>query len=239
MTRFGVVSCMDSVQWPHGHCEWEGGDGVLSGVHIYYYLHCNCSSVDLSLSESPSAALHFFAHPPLPVYIYSYVFTPGLYRIDIGVCLRCGNGPEYTFRVTVRPTQGDEIGQPCWQLPPCAWHVICMVRIWRRSTNTRSQGHAQVRFWTWNHERCIDPEPKNQFFRCPCRRNPDCTARGGYRAAETPAASHPWGRPWRDERGDKLRLLDPSKWLANERTRRDVWKSHRYRLLMRTFCNRR
>ena len=47
-------------------------------ILIYSSLHCNCSSVDSSLSESASVALHsFFARPPLPVYIYSYVFTPG------------------------------------------------------------------------------------------------------------------------------------------------------------------
>ena len=36
------------------------------------FLHCNRSSVDSSLSESPSESLQsFFAHPPLPVYIFS------------------------------------------------------------------------------------------------------------------------------------------------------------------------
>ena len=35
--------------------------------------------------------------PPTPACIFIY-FTPGLYRMDMGVFLRCGNGPEYTFR---------------------------------------------------------------------------------------------------------------------------------------------
>ena len=56
------------LQWPCGHCEGEGGDGVLSGVHIYCFLALQLLS---SLSESPSLHLQsFFAHPPLPVYIY-------------------------------------------------------------------------------------------------------------------------------------------------------------------------
>ena len=33
--------------------------------------------------------------------------------------------------VTVRPTHGNETGQTRLQLPPCALHVICMVRMWQ------------------------------------------------------------------------------------------------------------
>ena len=36
--------------------------------------------------------------------------------------------------VTVRPSYSNETGQTRLQLPPCALHVICMVRMWR-STN--------------------------------------------------------------------------------------------------------
>ena len=32
---------------------------------------------------------------------------------------------------TVRPTHGNETGQTVLQLPPCALHAICMVRMWR------------------------------------------------------------------------------------------------------------
>ena len=40
----------------------------------------------------------FFAYLPLPIYIYNYIFTLSLYRIDIGVFLRYSNRPKYTFR---------------------------------------------------------------------------------------------------------------------------------------------
>ena len=33
--------------------------------------------------------------------------------------------------VTVRPTHGNETGQPLLLLPPCALHAIRMVRMWR------------------------------------------------------------------------------------------------------------
>ena len=48
------------------------------------FWYCNCSSVDSSLAESSSLHLQSFSptHPCL--YIYT---TPGLYRIDMGVCL--------------------------------------------------------------------------------------------------------------------------------------------------------
>ena len=48
------------------------------------FLHCNCSAVDSSPSESLQS---FSTRPPLPAYIYSYIYTPGLYRIDMGVFL--------------------------------------------------------------------------------------------------------------------------------------------------------
>ena len=49
--------------------------------------------------------------------------------------------------VTVRPSHGNETGQTRLQLPPCALHVICMVRMWR-STNLRSDG-PQYDLWAW------------------------------------------------------------------------------------------
>ena len=58
-----VVSCMDSVH--------ESSAQACPSVHLFQSLlqqHCI-----------------FLAHPPLPVYIHSYVFTPGLYRIDMRV----------------------------------------------------------------------------------------------------------------------------------------------------------
>ena len=72
----------------------------------------------------------FFARPPSPVHIYSYVFTPGLYRIDMGVFLALGAmGPNMPLQATVWPTPSDEIAQPLLRLPsvcfvyigPCAW----------------------------------------------------------------------------------------------------------------------
>ena len=43
-------------------------------------LHCNRSSFDSSLLES----LYLY-HPPTPTYMYSYLFTPSLYRIDVAL----------------------------------------------------------------------------------------------------------------------------------------------------------
>ena len=62
---------MDSVH-RHMAIAKEKQETVSQEECIYtIFLHCNCSSVDLSLSESPSLHMQsFFAHPPLPVYIY-------------------------------------------------------------------------------------------------------------------------------------------------------------------------
>ena len=47
--------------------------------------------------ESPSSeSMHFRLPTPTCIYVDSYVLTLGLYLIDAGVCLRCGNRPEHT-----------------------------------------------------------------------------------------------------------------------------------------------
>ena len=79
-----------------------------------------------SLSESPSTALHFFAYSLLPVYIYSYVFTPGPYRIDRSLLSAVAMRLKIPLRVTVRPTYSDEIGQPRYSYLP----VHCMRFAW-------------------------------------------------------------------------------------------------------------
>ena len=99
---------------------------ALQSIRLFQsLLHCNCS----------------LFRPPTPacIYIYSYVFTPGLYRIDMGVFLalwqwawiylqgHCSAYPERRDRPTT------------WHLPPCASLCIAcdshgsnrMVRMWR------------------------------------------------------------------------------------------------------------
>ena len=120
----GLGTGLDSHAWPWQWQEKEKQETVyheecintpictaiaLQSIHLFQSLlqkHC--------ILFSPT-------HPCL--YIYSYVFTPGLYRIDMRVFLRCGNAPEYTFRGHCSANH--------YYLPPSALHAIRMVPMWR------------------------------------------------------------------------------------------------------------
>ena len=79
-------------------------------------------SIRLFQSLLQSIAFFFFAHPPLPVYIYhsrsiSNRYGSLLSAVAMGLNIPSG--------VTVRPTQGNEIGQPLdsyLPVPPYALH---------------------------------------------------------------------------------------------------------------------
>ena len=94
-----------------------------AGVHKYSHLHCNCSSVDASLSESPSEALQFFFFSPNHPCLYIYIFPLPVYIKEIWES-SCAvvMGLNIPSGVTVRRTQGDEIGQSVYRYLP----VHCM-----------------------------------------------------------------------------------------------------------------
>ena len=72
-------------------------------------------------------SIAFFISPTHPcLYVCSYVFTTGPYRIVWESSWRCGNEPGYTSSgVTIRPNYGDEIGQPLTATSLC---VACHSR---------------------------------------------------------------------------------------------------------------
>ena len=75
----------------------------------------------------------------------TYVFTSGPYRIDMGVFLfAMAMGLNIPLGVTVRPTHGNETGQTRLQLPPCALHEICMVRMWRMKHSLLFDGFGEL-----------------------------------------------------------------------------------------------
>ena len=82
MTRFGIVSVHGFIirlQWLCGHCEGEGGDGVLLGVYIYCFL-----TLQLLFSRFVSFRVSFitftvFFRLPTPAYIYISIYLLQVY----------------------------------------------------------------------------------------------------------------------------------------------------------------
>ena len=74
-----------------------------------------------------------FFRPPTSARIYIYLrFHSRSISNDMGlffsaVAMGLNIPPGYT----VRPTHGNETGQPLLHLPPCALHAIRMARMWR------------------------------------------------------------------------------------------------------------
>ena len=69
----GMIVGMDGLVFKYSH------SGRQSTTNAYILPpYCNCSLVDSSLSE-----LYILSRPPTLSYIYSYIFTLGLYQLDI------------------------------------------------------------------------------------------------------------------------------------------------------------
>ena len=80
-------------------------------------LHCICKLF------SPTHPCLYINRSTLSLQVYTNRYGSLLSAVAMGLNIPSG--------VTVRPTHGDEIGQPLLLLPPCALHAIRMLRMWR------------------------------------------------------------------------------------------------------------
>ena len=92
------IWCMDLMH-RHGHGKREEKQETAYQEECINTAVCTAIALQSSHLFQSLLQKHCTLSPTHPcLYIHSYVFTPGLYRIDMGVFLRYGNGPEYSFR---------------------------------------------------------------------------------------------------------------------------------------------
>ena len=97
------------------------------------FLHCNCYEGDSERDESTEEqlqSLQSFFRPSTPAYIYTF-YSRSISNRYGSLFSAVAMDPDTLLLVTVRPTYGNEKGQPLSHLPPCALRAICMVRMWR------------------------------------------------------------------------------------------------------------